>query len=295
MNWQDIEQAISDATGTPFVLDTRGNIGGGCINTAMKVSGRGREFFVKLNASRLLAMFEAEAEGLREMAAAGTVRIPQPVCTGVAGNQAFIVMEYLVLGGHGGAVVMARFGEQLAQMHRHTAPRYGWHRDNTIGSTPQFNHWMDDWLAFWREHRLGYQLQLAGRHGIGRRAVQKGERLQEKLSGLFDGYQALASVLHGDLWSGNFGISQEDEPVIFDPAVYFGDREADLAMTELFGGFGREFYAGYNGVWPLDPGYALRKTLYNLYHILNHFNLFGGGYGAQAEAMMDRLLAEVNG
>jgi protein-ribulosamine 3-kinase len=294
MNWQDIEQAITDATATTFVLDTRGSIGGGCINTAMKVSGGGREFFVKLNASHLLDMFEAEAEGLAEMAAAGAVRIPQPVCTGVTDNQAFIVMEYLAMGGRGDARAMAHFGEQLAQMHHHTAPQYGWHRDNTIGSTPQRNHWMDDWLAFWREHRLGYQLQLAERHGIGRRAVQKGERLQEKLPGFFDAYQPQASVLHGDLWSGNFGISQDGEPVIFDPAVYFGDREADLAMTELFGGFGREFYAGYNGRWPLDPGYAQRKTLYNLYHILNHFNLFGGGYGSQAEAMIDRLLAEVN-
>lgn len=293
MNWQDIEQAISDATGERFVLDTHGSIGGGCINTAMKISGGDCEFFIKLNSCQLLDMFEAEAEGLAEMAAARAVRVPRAICTGVSGNQAFIVMEYLAMGGHGSAGVMARFGEQLAQMHRHTAPRYGWQRDNTIGSTPQQNQWMDDWLDFWREHRLGYQLRLARKHGIGGRVIQKGELLQAQLSGFFAGYEPQASVLHGDLWSGNYGLCQDGEPVIFDPAVYFGDREADLAMTELFGGFGHAFYAAYNAVWPLDAGYTQRKTLYNLYHILNHFNLFGGGYGSQAEAMIDRLLAEV--
>jgi protein-ribulosamine 3-kinase len=293
MNWQGIEQAISEATGAAFVLDSHGSIGGGCINTAMKISGNGRDYFLKLNDSRLLDMFEAEADGLRELASAKAVRVPQPLCTGISGKQAFIVMEYLAMGGQGGAAVMARFGEQLAQMHRYTAERFGWYRDNTIGSTPQVNAWNNDWLTFWREHRLGYQLKLAGMHGLGTRVLQKGERLQDNLRVLFSNYQPQASVLHGDLWSGNYAISHEGEPVMFDPAVYFGDREADLAMTELFGGFGREFYAAYNAAWPLDPGYSQRKTLYNLYHILNHYNLFGGGYGAQAEGMLDRLLSEV--
>ena len=294
MNWQDIEQAISGATAETFVLDSHGNIGGGCINTAMKISGGGREFFLKLNRANLLDMFEAEADGLREMAAAKALRVPQPVCTGVYGNQAFIVMEYLTMGGRGGAAIMARFGEQLAQMHRYTADQFGWHRDNTIGSTAQVNSWENDWLTFWREHRLGYQLTLAGRHGLGSRVLQKGERLQDNLQAFFDNHHPQASILHGDLWSGNYGISREGEPVIFDPAVYFGDREADLAMTELFGGFGSEFYAAYNATWPLDPGYPQRKTLYNLYHILNHYNLFGGGYGAQAEGMIDQLLADIS-
>ncbi|MBI1423711.1 MAG: phosphotransferase [Gammaproteobacteria bacterium] len=290
MNWQDIAHAISQATGTAFELTQHGAVGGGCINTAMKISGSGREYFLKLNDAALLDMFEAEADGLRELAAANAVRVPIPVCTGISGHQCFIVMESLALGGRGGGASMTRFGEQLAQMHRHTAAQFGWQRDNTIGSTPQINTWGSDWIAFWREHRLGYQLQLAARNGIGVRTLQKGERLQDKLNVFFSGYQPCASVLHGDLWSGNYGISRDDEPVMFDPAVYYGDREADLAMTELFGGFGREFYAAYNANWPLDPGYAQRKLLYNLYHILNHFNLFGGGYAAQADAMIERLL-----
>lgn len=294
MDWRVIEQAISEATGSNFVLDRHGGVGGGCINTAMKISGSGREYFLKLNTAQRLDMFEAEADGLRELAAAKAVRVPLPVCTGISDTQAYIVMEFLDLGGSAGAGGMARFGEQLAQMHRCTATRFGWHRDNTIGSTPQVNAWMADWPAYWREQRLGYQLQLAGKHGIAGRVLQKGERLQDKLPAFFTDHHPQASVLHGDLWSGNYGISRGGEPVIFDPAVYFGDRETDLAMTELFGGFGREFHAGYAGAWSLDPGYSQRKILYNLYHILNHFNLFGGGYGAQAEGMIDRLLAEVS-
>lgn len=292
MNWQELEQAVTAATGEPFALDSHANVGGGCINAAMKISGGGRVYFLKLNDGQLLDMFEAEADGLRELAAAQAVRVPAPVCTGVSDRQAFIVLEYLDMGGHAGTA-MHDFGEQLAQMHRYTRPQFGWHRDNTIGSTPQPNSWSADWLAFWREQRLGYQLQLGARHGLSGRVLQKGEKLQATCHELFTGYQPQASVLHGDLWSGNYGISQDGEPVIFDPAVYFGDREADLAMTELFGGFGREFYAAYQATWALDPGYAQRKLFYNLYHVLNHFNLFGGGYASQAESMIDRLLAEL--
>lgn len=293
MNWQDIEQAVTTATGEAFVLDQQTSIGGGCINTAMKISGSGRELFVKLNDSRLQDMFEAEADGLRELAAAQAVRVPEPICTGVSGSQAFIVMEYVALDGAITTTSMQRFGEQLAQMHHYTQSRFGWHRDNTIGSTSQQNSWDSDWLTFWRQQRLGYQIQLAMRHGLDSRVLQKAERLQDALPVFFRTYQPAASVLHGDLWSGNYGIGHDGEPVIFDPAVYFGDREADLAMTELFGGFGREFYAAYQANWPLDPGYAQRKLLYNLYHILNHFNLFGGGYALQAESLLEQLLSEL--
>lgn len=293
MHWQDIEQAIGMATGAAFRLDRQSAIGGGCINSAMRISGNGREYFIKLNDARLLDMFEAEADGLRELAAAQAVRVPAPICTGTSGSQAYIVMQYLVLGGRAGATGMARFGEQLAQMHRYSKDQFGWQRDNTIGSTPQPNAWRADWIVFWREQRLGYQLQLAAQRGIGARTVQKGEKLAAHLHAFFSDYQPPASVLHGDLWSGNYGISEAGEAVIFDPAVYFGDRETDLAMTELFGGFGSEFYAAYNASWPLDAGYATRKLLYNLYHILNHYNLFGGGYAAQADGMLERLLAAI--
>ncbi|OOY41228.1 hypothetical protein BOV91_12580, partial [Solemya velum gill symbiont] len=166
-------------------------------------------------------------------------------------------------------------------MHRKTADAFGWNLDNTIGSTPQLNDWNKSWINFWREQRLGYQLQLAGHQGSLQR---QGEKLLESFHLLID-HAPQPSLLHGDLWGGNIGYDDSGNPVIFDPALYFGDREADIAMTELFGGFGREFYAAYNAAWPLDAGYPIRKKLYNLYHILNHLNLFGSGYLGQAEGM----------
>jgi fructosamine-3-kinase len=148
-------------------------------------------------------------------------------------------------------------------------------------------------VEFWREHRLGYQLGLAEQRGGPANLLRKGEQLMQLVPNLFTDYQPRPSLLHGDLWSGNYAVTREGDPIIFDPAVYFGDREADLAMTELFGGFSRRFYQAYNEAWPLDKGYQVRKTFYNLYHILNHFNMFGGGYGGQAERMTEQLLNEL--
>jgi fructosamine-3-kinase len=264
-------------------------VGGGCINAAYVLEAGQRRFFVKVNGAKELAMFEAEAEGLTALGASDSIRVPQPLCYGVAGTDAYLVMEYLALGGRGKA---EHLGEALAAMHRSQQTRFGWHRDNTIGSTPQINDWSADWPGFWRDRRLGAQLTLAAGNGAGTGLLRKGERLQQNLAAFFSDYQPLASLLHGDLWSGNYAFDDSGRPVIFDPAVYYGDRETDLAMTELFGGFPSGFYAAYEAAWPLDVGYSVRKTLYNLYHILNHFNLFGGGYLAQAEGMMDRLLSE---
>jgi fructosamine-3-kinase len=212
------------------------------------------------------------------------------VCAGVAAGQAFLVLEYLDLRGHGDA---ARLGEQLAQLHRMPQPRFGWTRDNWIGTTPQPNVWQDDWIAFWREQRLGFQLRLAAQNGYGGALQRDGERLLARLDSLFDAYVPVPSLLHGDLWGGNHGYLADGAPVIFDPALYVGDRECDLAMSELFGGYAPEFYAAYRASWPLDAGYGARKTLYNLYHILNHANLFGGSYAAQAARMTAALLAQI--
>lgn len=290
-DWSAIAAHISNAGGHSFDPDAPRAVGGGCINTAYSLSGGGRSYFVKLNDVDRLAMFEAEAAGLEVLASTGTIRVPQPLCTGRAGAQSYIVMEYIPLGGKraGGA---AEAGQQLAAMHRATRRGYGWDRDNTIGSTPQPNGPEDDWVAFWARHRLGFQLSLATRNGYSGRLRTQGERLLDALPALID-HAPVPSLLHGDLWGGNLAFDGDGHPVIFDPAVYYGDREADLAMTELFGGFGGDFYAAYRDAWELDPGYRTRKVLYNLYHILNHLNLFGGGYLGQAEGMIEQLLAQV--
>jgi len=290
--WETIAEHIRDSSGEAFSVRQQQMVGGGCINSAYRVADGERSYFVKLNSASGLDMFEAEAEGLHEMASSGTIKVPEPLATGLADGQSFIVMENLTLGGAGSA---ERLGRELAAMHRSTHPRFGWHRDNTIGSTPQYNRECGDWISFWREQRLGAQLAMAATKGHGGTLQREGERLLAELPAFFTGYSPVPSLLHGDLWSGNYAYCQDGTPVIFDPAVYYGDREADIAMTELFGGFGGDFYAAYNEAWPLDAGYAVRKTLYNLYHILNHLNLFGGGYGHQAEGMMKRLLAELRG
>jgi fructosamine-3-kinase len=288
--WQDIERSIRLASGAPFSIESRSGIGGGCINECYLVRSRGRAFFVKLNAPARADMFAAEAEGLAEIARSHTVRVPQPVCHGANAQASWLVLEHLELR-PGDDRSMARLGRNLARMHRVTGERYGWHRDNTIGATPQVNTRSGDWIAFWHERRLGYQLKLAATRGHGGRLVADGERLLEALPSFFHGYTPPPSLLHGDLWSGNVGLEAGGDPVIYDPAVYYGDREADLAMTELFGGFPPSFYDAYGASYPLDAGYPVRKHLYNLYHVLNHLNLFGGGYGAQAQRMIEHLLA----
>ena len=187
---------------------------------------------------------------------------------------------------------MAALGQRLAGLHRSSAERFGWHRDNTIGATPQSNRWTASWIEFWRTQRLGFQLELAARNGYGGSLQRRGEQLLAQLDALL-AHDPAPSLLHGDLWGGNAAATPAGEPVLFDPACYYGDREADLAMTELFGGFAPAFYSAYRDTWQVDAGYAVRRDLYNLYHVLNHLNLFGGGYRAQAEGMIERLLSEV--
>lgn len=288
-DWQGIGALIGDALGHAFDPGQPTNVGGGCINRALVLGERGERAFVKLNRPELAAMFEAEAAGLAAIAATNSIRVPAPICTGVVGGEAFIAMEYLELRSSGDE---AAAGHQLAAMHRATQEWFGWDRDNTIGSTPQHNAKCTDWVQFWADQRLGFQLELASRNGYGGRLQRSGERLLADLAALIDPTPP-ASLLHGDLWGGNLAYAPGGQPVVFDPACYHGDRETDLAMTELFGGFGRRFRDAYEEAWPLDSGYTVRKQLYNLYHILNHLNLFGGGYLRQAERMIDGLLAEI--
>ncbi|MGF1642479.1 MAG: fructosamine kinase family protein [Thiotrichales bacterium] len=288
--WTHIDQAIQIATGESFNTLLRRGAGGGCINQGWFLEGAHRRYFVKLNSAERSEMLAAEAEGLRVLREPAALVVPAPICQGVHGTQTYLVLEHLDLDGRADPI---RFGHALAALHRNTAAAFGWHRDNTIGSTPQYNAWHPDWPTFWQERRLGPQLDLARVRGAPRRLLERGERLREASPTLLGGRTVEPSLLHGDLWSGNWGFTADGAPAIFDPAVYHGDHETDLAMTELFGDPGADFFSAYAERMPIDGGYPLRKGFYNLYHVLNHFNLFGGSYAGQAERMIDRLLAEL--
>ncbi|MDP3009659.1 MAG: fructosamine kinase family protein [Methylococcales bacterium] len=292
MNWNTITEHISAATGQAFTAQSVQTLTGGDINAAFRLQDTHKSYFVKLNRPERVAMFAAEFAGLQALAQTQTLRVPVPVVYGQSNSHTFLVLEHLELGRSHPASDRL-LGQQLARLHQQVQPYFGWHSDNTIGSTLQRNTHTADWLNFWREHRLGFQLQLAAKNGYGGRLQNKGERLCSELGVFFTSYMPTPSLLHGDLWAGNAATDRQGQPVVFDPACYYGDREADLAMTELFGGFSQDFYAAYQEIWALNEGYQVRKSLYNLYHILNHLNLFGDNYLRQAENGIIALLSEI--
>lgn len=266
-------------------------VGGGSISASFRLlSETGRRFFLKVQTAEQADLFDAEADGLAALANCGCVAVPQPLAGGVVAGQSYLLLEHLDLAGDRDAAA-AELGRRLAEQHRRPASEFGWPRDNYIGSTPQPNGSTGDWLEFLRERRLGFQLALAARNGYGGELQQLGRRLLARLPEFFDELPQ-PSLLHGDLWGGNWGALAGGRPAIFDPAVYLGDREADLAMTRLFGGFPEAFYRAYHAAWPLRSGYENRLDLYNLYHLLNHLNLFGGGYADSVLACMRRLLRQ---
>jgi protein-ribulosamine 3-kinase len=266
---------------------------GGCIAESVRWETDAGPVFVKLAAAGERHALESEAAGLVELAGARAARIPAVLACGACETRAFLALEWIELG-PGTPRAQSRLGEQLARQHRVASEGFGWLRDNTIGSTPQVNTRSREWPAFFRDRRLRYQLELARRNGHDGPLLDRGMLLLERMGAFFATYCPAPSLLHGDLWGGNWSADPNEQPVLFDPAVYYGDREADMAMTHLFGGFARNFYAAYQSAWPLDPGHEARRDLYNLYHLLNHLNLFGGGYRSQALAAIERLLAQLH-
>lgn len=268
-------------------------VGGGCINNGARVAtDSGAALFLKWNDVAPAGMFEAEADGLAALAAATPLRVPEPVaCGGAANGAAWLLMEYIAPG-RSHVETEQTLGRGLAAMHtRATDGGFGWERDNWIGALDQRNGTSDRWADFWRVSRIEPQLELARRHGRARDATF--DRVVDAIP------EALADVerpelVHGDLWGGNWFPSDEGQPVLIDPAVYRGHGEVDLAMSELFGGFGRGFYDAYDEVRTIDRAYhAYRKALYQLYYLLVHVNLFGGAYEAGSLQAARRVLREL--
>lgn len=287
--------AISDATEASFEPLSLSPVSGGCIHTAYRISGEDasgkRSYFAKVNVPDQAAMFAAEAEGLEALRAAGAVRVPEVIARGEDDERSWLVLEWLELVPLD-AMSGAALGVNLAALHRKPQERYGWGKDNYIGASPQPNAWSESWLDFWRAQRLHPQLRYAAHNRLPSRMIDRGERLLADCEMLLRGHKLVPSLLHGDLWAGNASALADGTPALFDPAVYVGDREADIAMTELFGGFPKDFAAAYRNAWPLTDGYPVRRDFYNLYHVLNHANLFAGDYVRQAERAIEKLLAE---
>ena len=289
-DWQIVRHLIADQTGQRIGDLEVMSVSGGDINSAWRLRDGKHVFFCKTNQSKCLAMFEAEQHGLEEIQRSGGIRVPHPIGCGIVGDQAFMVMEFVDLSGR---VDESKLARGIATMHLCTREKFGFALDNTIGSTPQPNAYESDWVKFWQQNRLGFQLSLAKKNGCSGELFETGMQLNQHIDELFPDYLPVPSLLHGDLWSGNQGADATGKPVIYDPACYYGDHEADLAMMELFGRPGELFFSVYREVFPIDDGYSVRRNLYNLYHILNHALLFGGAYRVQAQRMIDNLRSQM--
>ena len=290
-----VAAAVAARDGRPTEVVGERPVGGGCIHDARLVElADGRRLFLKSDRGVPADLFEREAEGLAALAAAGAIRVPREPLPGRAGDTLFLLME-AIPSGHPGRGFFADFGRRFAALHRETAQapaeggRFGFDHDNYLGGTPQPNPWTVSWVAFYRDHRLGHQLRLARLRGRSDAELDRlGDRLLDRLDRWLDLPDEPACLLHGDLWRGNFLADDEGAAVLVDPAVYRGHREADLAMTRLFGGYDADFYRAYEEEWPLPAGHPDRLPLYQLYHLLNHLNLFGGAYRGRCEEVLRR-------
>ncbi|MCC8173353.1 MAG: fructosamine kinase family protein, partial [Odoribacter sp.] len=241
----------------------------------------GQKLFLK--SGRKSRIYQCEANGLKELEKFSGLRVPKVIAV----DEDFILTEYIEAGMYG-KDFFKNFGAKLAQLHQFTNNTFGFYENNFIGNNPQLNRATPekekDWITFYFNKRLAYQFHLAEERGYLSAVLQRGFLLlKENIQDILKNSEEPPTLLHGDLWNENFLCDQQGEPVIIDPAVYYGHREADLAMTKLFGGFPPEFYASYQRTYPLKQGWEYRENIYKLYHVMNHLNLFGRGYLSEAE------------
>lgn len=286
-----IARHIAEGTGSAFAPGDCLPLGGAPTQRTCRLDdAHGKQaWFIKWNDAGQRSRLEAEADGLEAIARSASFRTP--LCLGVISTDthAALILEYLDLQPLRTAADGTRFAEALATLHGVTGPRFGWHRDNFCGPTPQSNAESDNWALFFARQRLHPQFEFARLAGFGNELYRDGTRLMDRVAALYLDYRPQPSLLHGDLWHGNAAVLPDGEPVVFDPACHFGDHESDLAMAELFGGFPQSFYVRYRQLRPLNVDFELRKPLYSLYHILNHLNLFGRGYLREAMRLVARL------
>jgi len=263
------------------------SVTGGSIASAYRIEAGARRVFVKCLDPTRLAVLETERAGLAALAATDCVATPAVEGLGCSGDKAWLALEWLDLKPPD-ADCFARFGLELARLHRQGHPRFGFEHDNFLGPSPQRNTWFEDWSAFFAEHRLAPQLERLAHAARGFGGGQC-DRVVQSWREHSATHRPAPSLLHGDLWRGNVAMLGDGRAVVFDPAVHYGDRECDLAMADLFGGFDPGFFSAYRGAWPLPDGWRERRRFYQLYHLLNHANLFGGHYIEICRKLIDRL------
>lgn len=267
------------------------SVSGGCISDAFKLEMKnGEKYFLKLNDSAAKDMFIKEAHGLVELRKPNAIRIPQVILH----DKSFILTEFIKAGSRS-KNFFEEFGRKFAELHKFRNISFGFYEDNFIGSNPQLNIAEDgeknNWVKFYFNKRILFQYKLAEKNGYAAKELTEGVlSLEKKIEEILSGNEEPPSLLHGDLWGGNYMVDENGNACLIDPAVYYGHREADLAMTKLFGGFSSEFYQAYNEYYPLPPGFEYRENIYKLYHVLNHLNLFGKGYYPQAVAIIKNYL-----
>ena len=286
--WQAISKQLSETLMFSYEIVEKEKVQGGDISDCYMVSDGEQRYFVKLNKRDFLPKFDIEAENIRILRESNTVFVPELILTGKSKEHSFIILNYLPTKPLDDSKNSYAFGQQLARLHQWGEQKeYGFDQDNYIGATLQPNKWSRKWSRFFSEQRIGWQLQLLREKGINLVDINEFTQLvHDRLAN----HQPKPSLLHGDLWHGNAANSVFG-PICYDPACYWGDRECDIAMTELFEGFQPEFYQGYESIAPLDFSYSERKDIYNLYHVLNHYNQFGGHYLDQSELLIKQILS----
>lgn len=285
----EIQRSLSRRDQTTVTIETVRAQAGGSINQAAVIETNAGTFFAKTNARPLADQFECEAAGLEALARADTtLAVPAPLAWQDSrnGTDGFLVMEYFEPGPRV-PDFDEKLGRGLASLHRNTSSSFGFDNDNYCGATPQPNPWTAHWVEFYREHRLEHQLTLGSYDSSARRKLKM---LFDRVDGLLDIDAEPPALIHGDLWSGNLHANEEGRPALIDPAVYYGHREAELGMMKLFGGFSQRVWDAYEEAYPLQPGWRDRLPLYELYHVMNHNTLFGGGYGRQAVSIAERYI-----
>lgn len=290
IDWQTLATHIRETTGQYFEVQTYYHVASHLQTEIYRIEGVTQNYLVKFG--NCLDILSAEAHGLKALAHANIIKVPMPLCWGSTQSYAYLIMQYFALKDMT-SVASEQLGALLAKMHCITQDYFGWQQDNYLGTTLQSNHQEKSWVTFWHTQRLEVQLMLAIEKSEDKSLQDKSDHLLSNLGEFFSCYEPVPSLLHGNMWLGNCATDIEGNPVVFNPATYYGDREVDLATTELFGGFSQQFYDAYQERWPLDEGYAVRKNLYNLYHILNHLNIFGGSYLKQVKETILSLLSEI--